>query len=72
MALSCYYAWNFSTGQKKEETFNRTRYIEKYGIKTRQYFSHFFEKARCLEETDSQSLSSLSISFLLISIFYSQ
>ncbi|EFW11107.1 putative TriA protein, partial [Serratia symbiotica str. Tucson] len=32
-ALSCYYAGNFSTGQKKEETFNHTSYVERIGYK---------------------------------------
>ncbi|WGM03744.1 lytic transglycosylase domain-containing protein [Arsenophonus nasoniae] len=37
-ALSCYYTGNFSTGQKKEETFNHTSYIERIGYKkTPQY-----------------------------------
>ncbi|MGL9751198.1 MAG: lytic transglycosylase domain-containing protein [Symbiopectobacterium sp.] len=37
-ALSCYYAGNFSTGQKKEATFNQTSYIERIGYKkTPQY-----------------------------------
>ncbi|HGJ5865385.1 lytic transglycosylase domain-containing protein [Arsenophonus nasoniae] len=32
-ALSCYYTGNFSTGQKREETFNNTSYIERIGYK---------------------------------------
>lgn len=37
-ALSCYYSGNFSTGQKKEEMFNGTSYVERIGYKkTPQY-----------------------------------
>lgn len=37
-ALSCYYAGNFSTGQKKEGMFNNTSYIKRIGYKkTPQY-----------------------------------
>jgi type IV secretion system protein VirB1 len=52
-ALSCYYAGNFNTGQKPEEAFSQTSYIERIGYKSQQQYVVPSSKADLGKQNDT-------------------